>query len=84
MIPNPRKQRQREPGEGAFPLEKAKRLYNSFDEAGQNMPFAQFYHELCGLTDEKKMKRDLDEIQMREHQEQTNRRMIERGLLSAN
>lgn len=83
MIPNPRKQRQREPGEGAFPLDQAKRLWDSFDEAGQDMTFERFYKELCGLTDEKKMKRDLDEIQMREHQEQTNRRMIERGLLHA-
>ena len=84
MIPNPRKQKQRAPGEGAFPLEKARKLWNSFDEAEQDMTFEQFYRELCGLSDEKKMKKDLDEIQMREHQEQTNRRMIERGLLHAN
>ena len=83
MIPNPRKQKQRAAGEGAFPLEKAKRLWAGFDEAGQDMTFGQFYRELCGLSDEGKMKRDLDEIQMREHQEQTNRRMIERGLLRA-
>lgn len=81
MIPNPRKQKQKEAGEGAFPLEKAHRLYNSFDEAGQDMTFERFYRELCGLTDEKKMREDLDQIQMREHQEQLNRRMIGRGLL---
>lgn len=81
MIPGRRKKRQRESG---FPLEKAKRLYASFDEAGQDISFQQFYKELQCLTDEKKMKRDLDQIQMRKHQEQTNRRMIERGLLYAN
>jgi hypothetical protein len=82
-IPNPRKQRQKAPGEGAFPLDRAKQLWNGFDEAEQDITFEQFYRELCGLTDEKKMKRDLDEIQMREHQEQVNRRMIGRGLLHA-
>lgn len=83
MIPNPRKQKQKKPGEGAFPLDQAKQIWAGFDEAGQDMTFEQFYRELCGLSDVGKMKQDLDEIQMREHQEQTNRRMIERGLLRA-
>lgn len=81
MIPNPRKQKQRAPGEGAFPLEKARMLYNLFDEAGQNMTFEQFYRELCGIADPDKMRDDLDRIEMARARERSNRILIERGLL---
>ena len=83
MIPNPRKKSQKAPGEGAFPLEKARKIWIGFDEAGQDMTFEQFYRELCGLTDKTKMKEDLDSIQMRRAREQSNRLLVERGLLHA-
>jgi len=84
MIPNPRKKRQREPGEGAFPLERAKQIWNSFDETGQDMTFQQFYHELCGIADPDKMRKDLAEIGRREGQARDTRALIERGLLRGN
>lgn len=83
MIPNPRKQKQKEAGEGAFPLEKARRLYNSFDEAGQDMTFEQFYRELCGIADPDEMRKDLDQIELARARERSNRILIERGLLRA-
>ena len=83
MIPNPRKQRQKVPGEGVFPLEKAKRLYAMFGESGQDMTFHQFYRELCGITDPDKMREDLSRIELARAQERSNRLLIERGLLHA-
>ena len=84
MIPKPRKTKQREPGEGAFPLEKARKLYNElYNPSGQDITFERFYRELCGLTDEKKMREDLSAIELRRAQEQSNRLLVERGLLHA-
>lgn len=83
MIPGQRKKKQKNPGEGAFPLEKARKIWNSFDEAGQDMTFEQFYRELCGIADPDKMREDLDAIQMRRAQEQSNRLLIDRGLMRA-
>ena len=83
MISNPRKQRQRTPGEGAFPLEQAKRLYAMFGESGQDMTFHQFYRELCGVADPDKMREDLSRIELARARERSNRILIERGLLHA-
>ena len=83
MIPNLRKQRQRAPGEGAFPLEQAKRLYAMFGESGQDTTFHQFYRELCGIADPDKMREDLSRIELARAQERSNRLLIERGLLRA-
>ena len=83
MIPNLRKQRQKTPGEGAFPLEQAKRLYAMFGESGQDMTFHQFYHELCGIADPDKMREDLSRIELVKARERSNRLLIERGLLRA-
>ena len=83
MIPNPRKQRQRVPGEGAFPLEQAKRLYAMFGESGQDITFHRFYAELCGIADPDKMREDLSRIELARAQERSNRLLIERGLLRA-
>ena len=80
MIPNPRKTKQKKPGEGAFPLEQAKRLYAMFGETGQDMPFQQFYAELCGITDPDRMRGDLDQIQMQKAHERSQRLLIDRGL----
>jgi hypothetical protein len=84
MIPNPRKAKQKKPGEGAFPLEQAKRLYAMFGESGQDMPFQQFYAELCGITDPDKMREDLSAIELARARERSNRLLIERGLLRVN
>ncbi len=84
MIPNPRKTKQRKPGEGAFPLEKARMLYNSFDEAGRDMTFGQFYRELCGIADPDEMRKDLSRIELARARERSQRLLIERGLLRAN
>lgn len=81
MIPNPRKTKQRAPGEGAFPLEQAKRLWDSFDEAGQDMTFERFYRELCGIADPDKMREDLSRIELARARERSQRLLIERGLL---
>ena len=81
MIPNPRKQRQKTPGEGVFPLEQAKRLYAMFGESGQDMTFHQFYRELCGIADPDKMREDLSRIELARARERSNRLLIERGLL---
>ena len=83
MIPNPRKQRQKVPGEGAFPLEQAKRLYAMFGESGQDMTFQRFYAELCGIVDPDKMREDLSRIELARARERSNRLLIERGLLRA-
>lgn len=81
MIPNPRKQRQRAPGEGAFPLEQAKRLYAMFGETGQDMTFHQFYMELCGIADLDEMRKDLSRIELARARERSQKLLIERGLL---
>lgn len=83
MIPNPRKQRQRAPGEGAFPLDQAKQLYAKFGPDGQDMTFQRFYAELCGIADPDKMREDLSQIELARAQERSNRLLIERGLLHA-
>jgi len=83
MIPNPRKKKQKNPGKGAFPLERAKALWAGFGPEGQDMTFQQFYAELCGIADPDKMRKDLDAIEMRKAQERSNRLLIERGLLRA-
>lgn len=83
MIPNPRKQRQKAPGEGAFPLEKARRLYAKFGSDGQDMTFHQFYRELCGIADPDEMRKDLSRIELARAQERSNRLLIDRGLLHA-
>ena len=80
MIPNPRKTKQKKPGEGAFPLEQARRLWTMFGESGQDMTFQQFYTELCGLSDEKKMEEDLSEIEMMKARERSERLLIDRTL----
>ena len=81
MIPNPRKQKQRAPGEGAFPLDRAKQLYANFGPEGQNMPFHQFYRELCGIADPDEMRSDLSKIELARARERSQRLLIERGLL---
>ena len=81
MISNLRKKRQREPGEGAFPLKLAKRLYAMFGESGQDMTFHQFYCELCGIADPDEMRKDLSRIELSKARERSNRLLIDRGLL---
>lgn len=83
MIPNPRKTKQKKPGEGAFPLDRAKQLYANFGPEGQDMSFGQFYRELCGIADPDKMREDLSRIELARAQERSNRLLIEKGLLRA-
>ena len=72
------------PGEGAFPLERAKQLYAAFGPEGQDMTFGQFYRELCGIANPKKMEDDLAGIELTMARERSQRLLIDRGLLRAN
>ncbi|MCK5602079.1 hypothetical protein KAR91_09425 [Candidatus Pacearchaeota archaeon] len=75
MIPNKRSKPQQASG---FPIEEAKRLYAMFGPDGQDIPFAKFYEELCGIADPDKMEDDLDEIHMVIARERSNRLLIDR------
>ncbi len=73
----------KKPGEGAFPLERAKQLYAAFGPEGQDMVFGQFYRELCDIADPKKMEDDLTGMELVAARERSQRLLIDRGLLKS-
>lgn len=64
-------------------IEKAKRLWDSFEPEAQDMRFEDFLAEVASMADPNQMQRDLARIQMVQAQQTSNKIKIDKALARA-
>ena len=56
-----------------------KRIWDGFGPGGQNMPYAEFHKEMKGLSDQKQIQKDLQDIELQKARHRSNQIRIDRG-----